>query len=106
MMLLLTAGPLAAQPADSQGFTGNEFLQWSRDSQEAFVANSISMIGIVASQSREDIALCIDYWYPQDRAIRDQRRKFLIDQISRFPDYHPQAVILAQIQKECGSFRD
>ena len=63
------------------------------------------MTGIVATQSRTDIARCIDDWYSGDEAVQNRRHQFVIDTVRDHPSYNPQAVILAILQKQCGSFR-
>lgn len=90
--------------ADS--FTGEKFLTWPRDSQESLIQSSIMMTGIIAAQHRTDIAGCIDDWYTGDEAVQAQRHEFVIDTIRKNPSYHPQGVILALLQKECGSFAE
>lgn len=89
-------------PAAAEEFTGQRFLEWSQEAQHSFVGNSISMTWMIARQSREDIADCIDEWYSFDANTRKQRRGFVIDSIAEYPTYHPQAVLLATIQKRCG----
>ena len=64
------------------------------------------MTGIVASQGRKDISRCIDNWYSGEVEIQKQRRGFILDTIRNNPTYHPQGVILAVLQKQCGSFKD
>ena len=62
------------------------------------------MTGIVATQSRKDIARCIDDWYSGDQTVQNERHQLVIDTIQDNPSYNPQAVILAILQKQCGSF--
>ena len=107
--LLLVVG-LACLPiwsdAKAQEFTGEMFLQWERGNQDTFIQVSVTMVGIVASQGRNDIAECIDTWYGgPDVERRMRRHNFIMKTIRENPEFHPQATILAILQKQCGSFK-
>lgn len=95
---------LMPQLAMAASFTGSQFLTWPRKSQDAFLQNSITMTGIVATQSQPEIADCIDDWYGTDRKAHAPIHDSIIETIGDNRDYHPQAVLLAIIQKRCGSF--
>ena len=66
------------------------------------------MIGIVATQvpGRERIANCIDAWHGGGDQSQPARSAQIRKAMQSLPGYHPQAVILAVVQKECGSFSD
>lgn len=91
--------------AQSGGFTGAQFLSWKRDSQDSLIETSITMTAIIATQGHQDIASCIDDWYTGNEAIHRLRHEFILRTIRENPNYHPQGVILAIIQKQCGSFK-
>lgn len=95
---------MVSQPSYAEKFTGEQFLKWKRESQDSLIQISITMTGIVATQGRKDISRCIDDWYTNDKAIQQQRHGYILDIIKENPSYHPQAVILAVLQKRCGSF--
>lgn len=104
---LLIAGSsfLQASSVFATSFTGTEFLTWPRASQDAFLQNSITMTGIVATQSHGNIADCIDRWYSADRSAHAAIHESIVETIRKNQDYHPQAVLLAVIQRRCGSFK-
>ena len=95
-----------SQASFAEGFTGEKFLKWKRESQDSFIGTSITMVAVVATQGRQNIASCIDDWYSEDGSIQDQRHGFILDTIREYPSYHPQGIILAVLQKRCGSFKD
>lgn len=64
------------------------------------------MTGIIATQGRQDIASCLDDWYSSDEATQKKRHDFIIKIISENPTYHPQGVILAVLEKQCGAFKE
>ena len=96
---------LAAQPVQASKFTGEQFLKWSKGSQTSFIETSITMVAIVATQGRQDIAACIDGWYPLEESQKQLRHEEILTTIRRYPDNHPQGIILAVLQKHCGSFK-
>lgn len=87
-----------------EGFTGEDFLAWESSAQTGFVQTSVSMAGIIASQIKPDIARCIDGWYFANDEALDQRNTEIITLIDENARFHPSAVILAAIQRECGAF--
>ena len=105
MLIALAAGAYP-QIAFADRFTGADFLKWERASQNSLITYSITMTGIVATQGRQDIATCIDDWYPLDPDIKRRRQELIRKTIRENPSYHPQGVILAILQKQCGSFKD
>lgn len=90
----------------SEEFTSAHVLNWSDEQQDGYFQASVTMIGIVATQvkGREHIADCIDGWFGGGDASQPKRSARIRDVMKGLPDYHPQAVILAVIEKECGEF--
>lgn len=102
--LLFAASLFYPQLSSANGFTSADVLQWSHRSQEAMFQTSVTMIGIVATQTGNHghIARCIDQWTANGtEAARNDRIR---DAMRRFPQHHPQAIILALVEKECGAF--
>jgi hypothetical protein len=106
VLAALVSGIVALSPlVRAETFTSAAFLEWSRASQDSLIQASITMAGIVATQGRKDISRCIDNWYTEDDAIQRMRHDFILESARRYPSFHPQAVILAILQKQCGSFK-
>lgn len=99
---LALCGGVSVAQADT--FTSAKFLAWPADSQVSYFRTSIGMVGVIASQMSRNIAPCIDAWYFADPAVQTQRNEAIRALMRKYPDYHPQAVILALVQKECGKF--
>ncbi|EKE68470.1 hypothetical protein [Oceanibaculum indicum] len=91
-----------APDARAETFTSEKFLKWPAESQASYFRTSIGMTGVIASQLSQNVAPCIDAWYFADRVTQTQRNEAIRALMRKYPDYHPQAVILALIQKECG----
>lgn len=96
---------LYPQEARAEEFTSADFLKWSDASQNSYIHNSVGMSGVIAFQSRKDISRCIDRWYFADSVVQKQRNAQIKEVMRRNPSYHPQGVLLAVIQKECGEFQ-
>ncbi|MEO1243779.1 MAG: hypothetical protein AAFX54_17865 [Pseudomonadota bacterium] len=103
--VLVAAMPLGGC-ARAEGFTGEEFLKWERASQDSLIQISITMTGIVATQGRKDISRCIDDWYSDNENLQTQRHEEILQTIRENPEFHPQGVVLAVIQQQCGSFEE
>lgn len=102
-VLVLTSFP---QISAADGFTSADVLEWSEENQNGFFQASVTMIGIVATQTGEHdhIAECIDSWYGGGDESQPQRSARILEVLESLPEYHPQAIILAVIEKECGEF--
>ena len=84
--------------------TTADFLQWGRSSQDAFLQNSLSMAGVIASQTNPEIGRCLDEWYFTDAALREMRNGQILDEMQNLQEYLPQAVLLAIIEDVCGRY--
>ncbi|WP_171168101.1 hypothetical protein [Ruegeria sp. HKCCA0370] len=94
------------QISAADGFTSADVLEWPEASQNNYFQTSVTMIGIVATQveGREHIAECIDSWMGGGQESVPKRAAVIRSVMEGIPEYHPQAVILAVIEKECGKF--
>ena len=81
-------------------------LEWSEESQDSYFQTSVTMIAIVATQTgqHDHIAECIDQWFGGGDASQPKRSGRIREVLSNLPNYHPQALFLAVIEKECGDF--
>ncbi len=87
------------------GTTTADFLKWERKAQASYLHTSITMIGVVATQTKSEIATCIDEWYFQTSQIRDKRDQEILSGMANYADYHPSTVILALVEQACGKFK-
>lgn len=82
--------------------TTADFLKWEPGQQEAFFQATISMTGVIASQSNPEIARCLDQWYFVDDQTRQKRNQEILKLMPQFETFIPTAVILAVINDVCG----
>ena len=96
------------QLAAADTFTSATVLAWSETEQASYFSISVGMVGIVAMQTgrHDDAVTCINNWYWPDGAQEHGPQNETIRTVMRsLPDAHPQAIIMAVIERECGSFK-
>lgn len=94
----------STQTYAQDSYTSAEFLERTIESQNAFMQTSVTMIGVVATRIRPEIAHCIDDWYGGD--AMDQRNDFIRSVMREHSEFHPSGVVLAVVQRACGRFDD
>lgn len=106
LVTTLIATLALALPASAESFTSADVLEWDEEQQAGYFQTSVTMIGIVATQvdGSEHIANCIDAWFGGPVEGAEKRAARIREVMQGIPEYHPQAVILAVIEKECGKF--
>lgn len=92
------------QVLQAEGFTGENFLGWSEAAQAAFFQNSVLMASTIASRLDAAQADCISTWYFGDTDLRNERDEELLYTVKAYPDFHPSAVVLAVVERECGQY--
>ncbi|WP_080620828.1 hypothetical protein [Paracoccus yeei] len=82
-------------------------LAWPEASQDSFFQSSITMTNIVAMQTgrHDGIVTCINEWYGTAE-LQAQQHDHIRVVLADYPDNHPQGIILAVIEKACGSFAE
>lgn len=92
---------LVEAPAEAETFKSADFLKWSRENQEFYIRTSVGMAGLIAVQNDKQHSQCIEDWYFSNE---ESANRSILVAMTRFPNYHPRGVILAKLQKVCGSF--
>ncbi|MEM1383905.1 MAG: hypothetical protein AAGG06_09715 [Pseudomonadota bacterium] len=93
-----------AQNSLAEGITAADFLSWSRQSQDWYIETSVAMAGIVAAQNPTDHAECINDWYFKTDQTRQAAHDFVRGTMQRFQGHHPGTVMIAVLERACGSF--
>ena len=86
----------------ADGFKASEFLKFPQENQKGYISASAMMAGLIATQNVPDQAKCIDRWVA-DEATRGYPR--IAEAMKAHGDYHPTAVIMSVLQKECGAVK-
>ncbi|MBX9682444.1 MAG: hypothetical protein K2X41_01520 [Hyphomicrobium sp.] len=84
------------------GFKSSEFLGWSAENQRGFISTAAIAAGVIANLNRAGQAKCIDDWGAK---YREGGYQPVIEAMKKLPDFHPMAVTLTVIEKECGEFK-
>ncbi|MBL4829526.1 MAG: hypothetical protein JKY55_06535 [Aliivibrio sp.] len=88
------------------GFTAKKFLGWEKSAQDSFLQISISMAGVITTQTHTKMADCIDNWYFKDDETRFRRNKTILETMAKYLDHHPAGIVAASIERACGKFSD
>lgn len=88
--------------AFGEDFKSSKFLTYAPEAQKSYIITSVVMAGIIAGQNKPDQSTCIDRWMADHEAAGFSSVK---DAMSRFPDHHPSGVIVAVLEKACGSVK-
>lgn len=98
---------LYPQISSADTFTAANVLGWKHEQQDNYFRTSVRMVAIVAAQMERNghIAECIDDWHGGGAQSQAARSKQIRAVMNRLPEHHPQALILAVVQKECGKFQ-
>ena len=83
-------------------FKSAEFLKWSQEERKSYIFTSVVMAGVIAGQNKPEQAKCIDQWMADYEPAGFPSVK---DAMSRFPEHHPSGVIVAVLEKACGSVK-
>ncbi|MEO1151108.1 MAG: hypothetical protein AAFW83_08990 [Pseudomonadota bacterium] len=95
-----TAAPEKAKP-EQNIFKAAQFLTWDRQNKEIYIRTTIGVAGYISLQNDEPHGRCIENWYNSDH---DKNNEYILGTMRRFPDYHPRGIIMAILEKQCGSF--
>jgi len=83
-------------------FKSAQFLEWPEKTRSFYIRTSIGMAGFIAGQNDKGHAKCLEAWFFDDEEEASER---IYEAMRQYPDYHPRAVIIAVLQKQCGSFQ-
>nr|WP_321361391.1 hypothetical protein [uncultured Hyphomonas sp.] len=94
---------IISTPAYAEDFTSRHVLAWEKAQQDTYFQTSIAMASIVASENDEAKSECIANWYFETDEKRHSANEELRSYLSKYPDSHPGAIVLAAVIKHCGS---
>jgi hypothetical protein len=83
-------------------FKNSEFLKWNEENRSFYIRTSIGMAGLIAAQNDKAHANCLEKWYFSNQS---KKNAFIYGIMKQYPDHHPRGIIMAVLQKQCGSFR-
>lgn len=90
------------QISAAEGFTGDQFAQWSLEQQNAYIETSISMASALSGQAAPEFGACLDAWYFSEDDARGKRNAALREVISKYGTHHPSVVLVGALVNVCG----
>ncbi len=87
-------------PEAQDQFTSASFLTWDRQNQDFYIRTSVGMAGLIAARNDGSQGDCVDEWYFGDETAANNQ---ILEVMRTYPDYHPRGVIVAVMEKRCGS---
>ena len=75
-------------------------MTWKRPQQEFYMRTTIGMAGLIIRRNQKSQGDCVDDWYFKNQKTATDE---MLETMRQYPDYHPQGVILAFVEKRCGS---
>lgn len=93
---------IATAPLAQETFKSAKFLTYSAEAQKSYINSSVIIASLIASQNSRTQADCLHDWSGKHVGGGYQP---VIDAMRRYPDDHPSGLILAVLQKACGSFK-
>lgn len=88
--------------SSAESFTGSDFVRLKRENQLGYIETAIGIAGLIAAENDKRQADCIDNWYYPDKSGKSD---IIIEVMKENSEYHPRGIILAVLQKQCGSFK-
>ncbi len=85
-----------------EGLSAKSFLGWEEQSKRAYIQTSLMTMNMIAVENDQSQAECISAWYASDRRGKEQ---FIYEVMGKYPDYHPVGIIMAVVEKQCGTFK-
>lgn len=83
-------------------FKSSKFLAYTTEQQKSYISTTTVAAWLMVSQNNKKQAECIDDWGASHRELGYRP---VLEAMQKFPDDHPTALILAVLQKQCGSFQ-
>jgi len=103
LALSVFVSALAVSSFSYAGTTTADFLKWERKSQDAFFSTSISMATFVLIQTKPEVAKCVEDWYFTNQS---ERNASFLQEMPKYQQYHPNAVLIGFIEQTCGKISD
>ncbi len=88
----------------AEGFTGVEFLEWSKADQTAYINSQVVMASTIVTRDKPEMARCIADNYFSETGLTDAQLNDLIANVEQYQSYHPSTVLVAVIEATCGKF--
>lgn len=85
-----------------EAFKSSKFLTYPADAQANYISTSAVAAASIAALNSQQQGKCLGEWVTKHRGGGYQP---VLDAMRKYPDDHPTGLILAVLQKECGTFK-
>lgn len=92
------------QQTSAEAFTGKTFLSWPEEEQRGYLDAQIVMASTIVSRTKPEMSQCMAELYYGSLGLTNEGFASLINRIQEYETFHPSSVLVAVIEKECGSF--
>lgn len=76
-------------------------MTYSAEAQKSYIDTAVVAATVVVSLNSASQAKCLGKWLAEQR---DGTYAPVFEAMRKYPDDHPMGLIIAVLQKECGSF--
>ncbi len=91
----------AAETTAQDVFKASEFLTWEREGQSLYIGTAVGMAALIVNKTSVQQADCIEAWFNVDK---QNDYSETLEAMQKFKTYHPRGILLALMEKKCGSF--
>ncbi len=98
---ILTCFSINNSYADDK-FSAADFLAWPDKSRSSYVLSALMMANMIAVENDKKQSDCIGDWYFTNR---DEKDDYIDGVMEKYPDHHPIGILMAVVEKQCGSFK-
>jgi hypothetical protein len=93
---------IATAPLAQETFKSAKFLTYSAEAQHNYIATSVVAATAVVSLNSAAQAKCLGEWITKHKAGNFRP---VMEVMKKYPDDHPTGLIVAVLQRDCGSFK-
>lgn len=94
---------LSTANSSAEEFTAADVLAWKKETQDWYFETSIAMAASIATRNPTGHAECINDWYYAPTSGREEAHRFIRETLAKFSGHSPETVLIAVIEKACGS---
>ncbi|MBL4787288.1 MAG: hypothetical protein JKY49_17925 [Cohaesibacteraceae bacterium] len=77
-------------------------MDWQKDNRDFYLDTTVGTAVAIAGQNDKPHAQCLEKWYFTDK---DKATSDILEAMQANGNYHPRLIILAMLQKNCGTFK-
>lgn len=96
---------ICPQVSWAEGFTGQEFLEWSDSNQRNYIETQIVMASSIAARIKPQLSQCITDEFFGSKGLSQDGFSKVLTRVEEFSEYHPSSVLVIVLENTCGAFK-